>query len=75
MEYVGGLFQKWKICYEFSNKDNEIKEVYVKIKANYMFIYEIDKKGNNNFNSNNNNQINQKQRHKSVKILNLCYLK
>ena len=57
------------------SKNGTIKEVYVKIKANYMFIYEIDKKGNNNFNSNNNNQINPKQRHKSVKILNLCYLK
>ena len=58
-------------------KNGTIKEVYVKIKANYMFIYDLDKKGiiNSNSNNNNNNQMNQKQRYKSVKILNLCYLK
>ena len=56
-------------------KNGTIKEVYVKIKANYMFIYDLDKKGIINSNSNNNNQMNQKQRYKSVKILNLCYLK
>ena len=58
-------------------KNGTIKEVYVKIKANYMFIYDLDKKGiiNSNSNNSNNNQMNQKQRYKSVKILNLCYLK
>ena len=58
-------------------KNGTIKEVYVKIKANYMFIYDLDKKGiiNSNINNSNNNQMNQKQRYKSVKILNLCYLK
>ena len=56
-------------------KNGTIKEVYVKIKANYMFIYDLDKKGIINSNSNNNNHMNQKQRYKSVKILNLCYLK
>ena len=57
-------------------KNGAMKDVYVKIKANYMFIYEIKKKGNGDLNSNNNNNLkNEMQRHKSVKILNLCYLK
>ena len=46
-----------------AGKTEALKEVYIKIKANYMFIYErkpID------------NKI---IKHKSVKILNLCYLK
>lgn len=47
-------------------KNGGMKEVYVKIKANYMFIYEKKKKDGN---------TQQEQRHKSVKILNLCYLK
>ena len=59
-------------------KNGALKQVYVKIKANYMFIYEIKKEGiiglnsKSNLNNKNNNQI---QKHKSVKILNLCYLK
>lgn len=46
-----------------AGKTEALKEVYIKIKANYMFIYErkpID---------------NKVIKHKSVKILNLCYLK
>ena len=46
-----------------AGKIEALKEVYIKIKANYMFIYErkpID---------------NKVIKHKSVKILNLCYLK
>ena len=54
-------------------KNGAMKDVYVKIKANYMFIYDMKK--NNNLNSNVNNNFSQTQRHKSVKILNLCYLK
>ena len=54
-------------------KNGAMKDVYVKIKANYMFIYDMKK--SNNLNSNVNNNFNQTQRHKSVKILNLCYLK
>ena len=54
-------------------KNGAMKDVYVKIKANYMFIYDIKKNSNNNNNYANN--YNKVQRHKSVKILNLCYLK
>ena len=54
-------------------KNGAMKDVYVKIKANYMFIYDMKK--SNNLNSNNMNNFSQTQRHKSVKILNLCYLK
>ena len=54
-------------------KNGAMKDVYVKIKANYMFIYDMKK--SNNLNSNVNNNFSQTQRHKSVKILNLCYLK
>ena len=54
-------------------KNGAMKDVYVKIKANYMFIYDMKK--NNNLNINVNNNFSQTQRHKSVKILNLCYLK
>ena len=43
-------------------KNEVLSEVYVKIKANYMFIYK-------------NKPKDKKERHKSVKILNLCYLK
>ena len=45
-----------------SGKNEALSEVYVKIKANYMFIYKNKPKDKN-------------ERHKSVKILNLCYLK
>ena len=55
-------------------KNGAMKDVYVKIKANYMFIYDMQK-NSNNLNSNVNNNFSQTQRHKSVKILNLCYLK
>ena len=54
-------------------KNGAMKDVYVKIKANYMFIYDIKKNSNNN--NNYANSYNKVQRHKSVKILNLCYLK
>ena len=54
-------------------KNGAMKDVYVKIKANYMFIYDMKK--SNNLNNNINNNFSQTQRHKSVKILNLCYLK
>ena len=54
-------------------KNGAMKDVYVKIKANYMFIYDMKK--SNNLNNNVNNNFSQTQRHKSVKILNLCYLK
>ena len=53
------------------SKNGNLKEVYVKTKGNYMFIYEnkpSDMKNNNNL-----NYIAYK--HKSVKIINLCYLK
>ena len=45
-----------------AGKTEVLTEVYVKIKANYMFIYKSKPKD-------------KKDRHKSVKILNLCYLK
>ncbi len=45
-----------------AGKTEVLTEVYVKIKANYMFIYK-------------NKPKDKKDRHKSVKILNLCYLK
>ena len=45
-----------------SCKTDALTEVYVKIKANYMFLY-------------NSKPKDKKDRHKSVKILNLCYLK
>ena len=59
------------------SKNGALKPVYVKIKANYMFIYDNNKINNLNSNNNMNNMYNsnQIQRHKSVKILNLCYLK
>ena len=58
-------------------KNGTMKLVYVKIKANYMFIYDNNNKDGNiiKLNSNNSNKNNILQRHKSVKILNLCYLK
>ena len=45
-----------------AGKTDNLNEVYVKIKANYMFIYT-------------SKPTDKKMRHKSVKILNLCYLK
>ena len=45
-----------------AGKTDNLNEVYVKIKANYMFIYTSE-------------PTDKKMRHKSVKILNLCYLK
>ena len=45
-----------------ASKTDNLSEVYVKIKANYMFIYK-------------SKPIDKNVRHKSVKILNLCYLK
>ena len=45
-----------------AGKADTLNEVYVKIKANYMFIYSKKPKDKTD-------------RHKSVKILNLCYLK
>ena len=45
-----------------AGKTDNLTEVYIKIKANYMFIY-------------NSKPKNKSDRHKSVKILNLCYLK
>ena len=59
-------------------KNGTRKKVYVKIRANYMFIYDNNIKNGNNIILNNNNVVynkDQLQRHKSVKILNLCYLK
>ena len=59
-------------------KNGTRKKVYVKIRANYMFIYDNNIKNGNNIILNNNNAVynkDQLQRHKSVKILNLCYLK
>ena len=56
------------------SKNGNLKQVFIKIRANYMFIYDNQKNGNNS-NHNNNNIVNLNQRHKSVKILNLCYLK
>ena len=59
-------------------KNGTRKKVYVKIRANYMFIYDNNIKNGNNIILNNNNAVYNKvqlQRHKSVKILNLCYLK
>ena len=59
-------------------KNGTRKKVYVKIRANYMFIYDNNIKNGNNLILNNNNVVYNKtqlQRHKSVKILNLCYLK
>ena len=59
-------------------KNGARKKVYVKIRANYMFIYDNNVKSGNNIILNNNNVVynkDQLQRHKSVKILNLCYLK
>ena len=46
-----------------AGKTEALKEVYIKIKANYMFIYERKPVDNKII------------KHKSVKILNLCYLK
>ena len=46
-----------------AGKTEALKEVYIKIKANYMFIYERKPADNKAI------------KHKSVKILNLCYLK
>ena len=46
-----------------AGKTEALKEVYIKIKANYMFIYEHKPTDNKII------------KHKSVKILNLCYLK
>ena len=45
-----------------SGKTDALTEIYVKIKANYMFLYNTKPKD-------------KKEWHKSVKILNLCYLK
>ena len=45
-----------------AGKTDALTEIYVKIKANYMFLY-------------NNKPKDKKEWHKSVKILNLCYLK
>ena len=59
-------------------KNGTRKKVYVKIRANYMFIYDNNIKNGNNIILNNNSVVynkDQLQRHKSVKILNLCYLK
>ena len=59
-------------------KNGTRKKVYIKIRANYMFIYDNNIKDGNNIILNNNNIVydkDQLQRHKSVKILNLCYLK
>ena len=59
-------------------KNGTRKKVYIKIRANYMFIYDNNIKDGNNIILNNNNieyDKDQLQRHKSVKILNLCYLK
>ena len=59
-------------------KNGTKKKVYVKIRANYMFIYDNNGKSGFNIKLLNNNSTyskDQLQRHKSVKILNLCYLK
>ena len=45
-----------------AGKTDALTEIYVKIKANYMFLYNTKPKD-------------KKEWHKSVKILNLCYLK
>ena len=45
-----------------AGKTDALTEIYVKIKANYMFLY-------------NSKPKDKKEWHKSVKILNLCYLK